>query len=82
MTQHRDIEIQVPGRLIARVRHGRIVGYIFIPAAADAGYFGEAMMVVSGEPEFGQDEFFDMVCDSLSFSEDHSVAYFSSEWQS
>jgi hypothetical protein len=79
-----ETEVLIPGRVIARVRNGRIVGYVFIPNAADAGYFGDEIVVISGDESLEKkpNDFFDMVSDSLTFDQSNSVASFVCEWES
>jgi hypothetical protein len=77
-----DTEVVIPGRVIARVRNNRIVGYVFIPAAGDAGYFGEEIHVISGDDSLTADDFFDMVSDTLMFDQSNTSATFTCEWES
>lgn len=71
--------IQIPGMFLARVENGRIVGYVFSPAASHAGHFGESFSVFDGET-IEEDDFWAMVNQSLMFSEDNRTATFSCEW--
>jgi hypothetical protein len=74
-------QVFVPGTLMATIEHGRIVNYTFTPAAADAGYFGDAITVWDGE-DITSEEFFDLVSTSLTFSYNSQSAFFACEWQS
>lgn len=72
--------VQIPGSIMARVEHGRIIGYTFTPHAADAGYFGEAIYTIEG-PEIDQEKFFEMVGPTLMVSNDGKSASFSCGWE-
>ena len=77
-----DIEtthVQIPGTMSARVAHGRIIGFDFSPAAAYAGYFLPGTNVVEGD-EITSDEFFDLVPDTLTVTQDKKSSFFSAEW--
>lgn len=71
--------IQIPGTLLARVEGGRIVGYVFSPAASDAGYFGDGIFHFDGD-KVSEEEFWPMVGPTLMFSEDKRTAMFACEW--
>lgn len=71
--------IEIPGAITARVKDGRIVGFTFVPHAANAGYFGDEIVVLRGEPMTPED-FFDMVASTLMVSEDNMTATFTCEW--
>ena len=71
--------VQIPGDLIATVENGRITGYTFSPAAAYAGYFLPGTNVVEGD-EITSDEFFDLVPDTLTVTQDKKSSFFSAEW--
>lgn len=76
--------ITIPGTMYARITDGRIEGFCFQPAAADAGYFGEAFHPFNwdGECEITEDEFSDMVADKLMLPTDRHSSSFVCEWQS
>jgi len=73
--------VMVPGTLFAKVEYGRIVGFTFSPAAADAGYFGDEITVYDGD-DIEADKFFDLVSNMLSITQDKQSAVFACEWQS
>lgn len=77
-----ETEVVVPGRMTARVRNNRIIGYVFIPAAGNAGYFGEEIHVIAGDDSLRADDFFHMVSQTLMFSQDNTSATFTCEWES
>ena len=67
-------QVQIPGEMIATIENGRITGYTFSPAAANAGYFGPEIINIEGD-KINSEEFFDLVSDSLVKS-----AFFIAEW--
>lgn len=77
-----DTEVVIPGRMIARVWNNRIIGYVFIPAAGDAGYFGEEIHVIAGDDSLTPDDFFDMVSRTLMIDQSNTSATFTCEWES
>jgi len=70
--------IHIPGQLTAKIRNGRVIGYVFDIAANDAGYFGDAFNLIEGD-EMTEDEFSDLVADSLMSTQDCKSAFFSVE---
>lgn len=82
MNTEAETEVFVPGQMIARVRYNRIIGYVFIPSAGDAGYFGDGINVISGDESLTANDFFDMVSDTLMFDQSNTSATFTCEWES
>lgn len=76
--------LRVPGTMYARFADGKLTGFTFTPAAADAGYFGEAFEVWhwDGECTITHEEFSNMVSDVLTISQDQKSAHFVCEWES
>ena len=74
--------VNIPGTFLARINNGRIEGFLFIPSASDAGYFGEAYHVVDGIDDLKEEMLFDMVSNCLMFTEDRQSATFTCEWSS
>jgi hypothetical protein len=73
-------KVYIPGSMIATIgEHGRITGYTFTPAAADAGYFGDKIVVAEGD-DIESKDFFDLVYSSLTFTSNNS-AVFTTEWE-
>ena len=70
--------IFIPGRLTAKIENGRITGYVFDIAANDAGYFGDAFQIIEGD-EMTDNDFSDVVADSLMITQDRKSAFISVE---
>ena len=77
-----ETEVLIPGNFVAKILHGRIVGYTFIPHAANAGYFGDEIIVTQGDTSLTSNEFFDMVSSTLMFDQSMTSAHVSCEWES
>jgi len=76
-----ETRVMVPGTMFAHIEDGKIVNYTFTPSAADAGYFGEEIVVLEGD-DINSEEFFDLVSESLSITKDKKSAMFACEWAS
>jgi hypothetical protein len=72
------MKVEIPGSMRAVVEHGKITKFVFIPHAADAGYFGDPIYVDSDA--LNSDTFFDIVSETLQHGEDASR--FICEWES
>lgn len=80
-TEKIESQVYVPGTLMATIKNGRIVNFTFMPAAADAGYFGDHIMVYDGD-DISSEKFFDLVSYTLTFDSREQSAHFTCEWQS
>ena len=50
-TRAAESTVTVPGAMFAHYRDGRIVRWVFLPAAGDAGYFGPAARLYDGDED-------------------------------
>jgi hypothetical protein len=73
-------QIEIPGMMVARIEDGRITGYTFAPLAAHAGYFGDPIIHLDGD-EIADTDFFDLVSNTMSYSQDHKSAFIAVEWE-
>lgn len=73
-------QVQIPGQMIATIENGRITGYTFTPAAADAGYFGPDIFHLEGD-KISSEDFFELVSQTLATSQDKKSAFFVAEWE-
>jgi hypothetical protein len=74
-------KVEIPGRMIATISHGRMANFTFVPHAANAGYFGPGIEAEDGD-DVSADQFFDLVSEALMVSYDKKSAHFTCEWES
>lgn len=73
--------VHIPGSMKARVQHGRILGFDFMPSASYAGYFGPEINISEG-PEITAEDFWDMVSSKLVVPSDMQSSSFIASWVS